>query len=169
MAFKHSKESWYLRGARWNIREETEGEEKRRGKWNIWIANWRNWLGFRHTVVILGRGFHSLAMLSTSQKDTPFSCLAMAGLNSLFARAQVLFALPSPPLDGHRLSAINIEQSFATLHCLYVPVAITSFPSVLISRLYQRRTKGKLRSLRECWTTLFVEFLQRHQPALSAV
>lgn len=48
------------------------------------------WTGsISDTVVIYhnSRVFHPLAMLSTSQKDTPFSCLAMVGLNSLLVRA----------------------------------------------------------------------------------
>lgn len=86
------------------------------------------WTGsISDTVVIYSyhspRLFHPLAMLSTSQKDTPFSCLAMVGLNSLLVRA-VARTYNSPSWTRHAFLRL-ISNSLSRRCTVYTSLIIT--------------------------------------------
>lgn len=103
---------------------------KRFRKWwtrsGTYEYRWRvNWLDFRHCSYIYHspRVFHPLAMLSTSQKDTPFSCLAMVGLNSLLVRA-VARTYNSPSWTRHAFLRL-ISNSLSRRCTVYTSLIIT--------------------------------------------
>lgn len=111
---------------------------KRFRKWwtrsGTYEYRWRvNWLDFRHCSYIYHspRVFHPLAMLSTSQKDTPFSCLAMVGLNSLLVRA-VARTYNSPSWTRHAFLRL-ISNSLSRRCTVYTSLIITRVRFYLIT------------------------------------
>lgn len=126
---------------------------KRFRKWwtrsGTYEYRWRvNWLDFRHCSYIYHspRVFHPLAMLSTSQKDTPFSCLAMVGLNSLLVRA-VARTYNSPSWTRHAF--LRLISNSLSRRCLYVPYNYTS--SLLSNYHHRYRTLHRERNGEKTW------------------